>query len=69
MKKIKQRFLRRPSGRELNANKDYDLNADSTGVRGSTYSGSTPLAGGQAEEESGPWGLKELYPGRDPVVE
>lgn len=66
---IKKRFWRRTSGRKVNANEDYDLNADSTGVCGSTSSGSTPLTGGQTEEESGPWGLKELYPGRDPVVE
>lgn len=35
---------------------------------GSTYSGST-LMGGQSEGEGGPWGLKELYPGKDAIVE
>lgn len=62
MKKIKQ-GLRRFSGREVNASEAYDLNANSTGVRGST---STV---GQAEDERRPWGLKELFSGRDPMVE
>lgn len=78
MNKIKRKLLLRSSGREANANEDRDLNASSAGVRGSTYSGSTycdstysgsTLNGGQADEGSGPWGLKELCPGRDPIVE
>lgn len=68
MKKIKQKLLPRSSDF---ANEDYGLNANSTRVRGSAYSGST-LIGGQAREareESGPWGLKELCPGIKPIVE
>lgn len=68
MKKIRDNLFRRSSGREVNANEDRDLNSNSTRLRGSAYSGST-LTGGQAEEESEPWGLKELSPGRDPIVE
>lgn len=69
MKKFKEKLLLRPSRREANnANEDFDLSTSSTRVRGSTYSGST-LTRGQSKEESGPWGLKELYPGRDPIVE
>lgn len=57
MERLKHKLLLRSSGRQANVNKDYDLNANSKGVRG------------PATEESGPWGLKELCPGRDPIVE
>lgn len=68
MKKIKQKLSLRSSGREAkDSNEGYDLTASSTRLSGSTYSESK--TGGQAKQESGPWGLKELFPGRDPVVE
>lgn len=78
MNRFKQKLFPRSSGREANANGDRDVNASSAGVRGSTYSGSiycgstysgSTLTGVQTDEESGPWGLKELCPGRDPIVE
>ncbi|MCJ1425262.1 hypothetical protein MMC29_003150 [Sticta canariensis] len=66
MVKYKQKLLlRRSSDREAHANKYRDLNA---GVRGSIYNGST-LTGAQASEVSGPWGLKLLFPGIDPIVD
>lgn len=63
MERLKHKLLLRSSGRQTNANDNYDLNANSKGLRGPT------LTGGQVMEESGPWGLKELCPGRDPIVE
>lgn len=66
MKKIKQKLLLRSSGRKASSNDDCDLNANSTEVRESSGSSSRQ---GHAKEESGPWGLKELFPGRDPIVE
>lgn len=83
MEKIKQKLLLRSSNRNAYTNEDCDRNANSKGVRGSTYSGST-LTGRQTRgstysgsiltewqtmEQSGPWGLKELYSGTDPIVE
>lgn len=66
MKKIKQKLLLRSSSQDANANKDCDAN--STGVRGST-SGESNLLGAQTTEETRPWGLKELFPGEDPILE
>lgn len=68
MKKIKQKLALRSSGREAKVNEECDIHGNSAGLHGSTYSGST-LVGGQAKEERRPWGLKELCPGRDPIVE
>lgn len=73
MKKFKQKLSLRSSGREASTNEDCDLNVIATSARAfsygrSTYVGSTST-GETAEEEGAPWGLKELYPGRDPVVE
>lgn len=66
MKKIKQKLLLRSSSLDADANKDCDAN--STEVRGSTSGGSN-LLGPQTKEETEPWGLKELVPGRDPILE
>lgn len=73
MKKFKQKLSLRASGREAITNEDCDLNASSTSARAfsygaSTYVGSTST-GEPAEDESAPWGLKQLCPGTDPVVE
>lgn len=70
MKSLKQKLLLRSSGREAHANtiKDSDLNANSSPVYESTHIESA-LTGGKAKEESRPWGLKELCPGSDPIVE
>ena len=67
MKNIKRSLLPLSSNRTADANEDYNLNTNSMGVRGSTYSGSH-LAREEAKE-GGPWGLKELCPGKDPIVE
>lgn len=77
MNKIKRKLLLRFSGREANISENQHLNANPPGVRGSKYSGSTycesaysgsTLTGGQVKED-GPWGLKELCPGSEPIVE
>ncbi|MCJ1262558.1 hypothetical protein MMC22_002428 [Lobaria immixta] len=67
MKNIKRSLLPLSSNRTADANEDYNLNTNSMGVRGSTYSGSH-LAREEAKE-GGPWGLKELCPGKDPIVD
>ena len=63
MKKFKQKLLLRPPSRNANATEDLDLHASSAKVLGTAYGGE------KSKQESGPWGLKELYPGRDAVVE
>lgn len=68
MKNIRRSLLPHSSNRTADADEDYDLNTNSMGARGSTHSGS-PLTSEQAKEEGGPWGLKELCPGKDPIVE
>ncbi|MCJ1462542.1 hypothetical protein MMC07_001144 [Pseudocyphellaria aurata] len=63
MRSFKQKLSLRSTSRDVDAIKDRDHHTIPTGVRGSTS------AGAQAKEESGPWGLKELCPGRDPILD
>lgn len=63
MKKIKRLFPR-SSDREATASEDFD---NSTGGRG--LNSESILFDGQAKNENGPWGLKELCAGKDPILE